>query len=674
MARASFRLTVINDTGYEIFLRTGASDYITFDDGSPAKLGTTTPMAVGAALDLVFWIGGGHGTGPAWLALGAYYVPVEGLNAGEYDDFVLNTRDYPPSYLRRHVNKAAYATDFTYMGEDDNRAHNVLTFRDAARWPADRPRAAPVAPSRADAWSPDRGPPLELKYVSEFDLFWSDAGSGAIFDTSVWAPRAPGGWHVLGHIADGPVKNGPCETDKAGVPVNPGGRVALVARATGTGVLAPPVDYEWIGSDKGSGATADGSWWRPVPPPGFKALGTFFFPYYVRPPLSAMMCVCDALVVPGKGGQFRYADRGSEADEDVSIFDIVPSSGDPGINIGAAVAMCGQARGAPPKWEYGPLHVLAAGSMTERMVRAGHAPWQDLAQAPPAPRLTYEEVIDLARKHGPILHLHPDEVYMPMSVLEFETKVRLVEGPEPHAVLTDDTAKLGNLSQAKAYVFSRTINEVFTDLQFWFFYGMNGETFVRARVYVDEHVPLLDADGHLPDITRDNLNSGSHVGDWEHVTLRFETATRKLAAVCYSAHGDRRWYAPVYEPDGEHVKVYSALHMHGTYRKPGDHLELASWSTLNCGVATVEPKVFSSNRCADGGKVMDASTMFEIVEHDGAPNLEQYWARQYRGWRWGPKMHNKDVLHLCEVLGHSIDIPLYEGDDNGPGTPEFLHD
>ncbi|WP_434419346.1 Vps62-related protein [Nannocystis pusilla] len=39
------------------------------------------------------------------------------------------------------------------------------------------------------------------------------------------------------------------------------------------GILAPPLDYECVWTDKGSGAMFNGSVWRPIPPPGYVALG-----------------------------------------------------------------------------------------------------------------------------------------------------------------------------------------------------------------------------------------------------------------------------------------------------------------------------------------------------------------------------------------------------------------
>lgn len=546
-------------------------------------------------------------------------------------------------------------------------------------------------------WRPTMGQPLELMYVSEFDEVWNDAGGGSIFDTGVWRPRAPEGWHVLGYIATGPVGD---VTDWSKLQNPNGQRSAIVARAKYGGILAPPVGYTRLGDDHGSGGSLDASWWRAIPPEGYKALGTVFNGSHDAPPLDAIMCVCDPLVAPGKSGQFRWADRYSGAYTDASMLDVLPR--DTGISVGAVAVATRQVRGAPPKLNDsdGPLHVLKAGSMIEAMRTASWLTEEDFEGVPPPPRLTADEIRAVIASHGPHLHFHPEERHMPMDPNVFTSVCEAVTASEPYwkprptepGQQAHGLARHGRLADAKAQVLSQTINEQFTDIQFWFFHGMNGETFIVARVWVKTFIKS----GNLPDIALNYLNNGSHVGDWEHVTLRISNASKEVVAVCYSAHGDGRWYRPNYEPDGQHIRAYSALNMHGTYPRPGEYLELASWSMEGYNppsgddvvgvlkhlgskfVPDLEARIFSRNMCMDEGQVMDASVAYSYLLGDGGdlPGVNPWFksAADFGTMRWGPPGRNVDYLTLDLDPFGEVAFKLFEGDDNGPSTPSFAYE
>jgi hypothetical protein len=160
---------------------------------------------------------------------------------------------------------------------------------------------------------------LELGFVTAFDLQWNDRGSGAPLNGSFWLPKPPSGWHALGCVGRGGY------TD-----IN-GKEGALVVRQadSGTGLLAPPVDYELIWQDRGSGADTNGAVWRPKPPVGYAALGDVFGKGWNKPPLTAVVCV---KIEHGGRRYVRQAeavdriwdDTKSGADKDVSVWSILP--------------------------------------------------------------------------------------------------------------------------------------------------------------------------------------------------------------------------------------------------------------------------------------------------------------------------------------------------------------
>lgn len=118
-------------------------------------------------------------------------------------------------------------------------------------------------------------------------------------------------------------------------------------------VLKPPIDYQFIWDDYKSGAKMDGSVWRPVPPPGFVALG--FVASSVRgekPPLNAVRCVARHLVTPAKLTRRLYSDSGSGARHDLSIWGVTPA--DPGSGFPAELYIANNSYARPA----GPFYSL----------------------------------------------------------------------------------------------------------------------------------------------------------------------------------------------------------------------------------------------------------------------------------------------------------------------------
>lgn len=158
---------------------------------------------------------------------------------------------------------------------------------------------------------------LVVRYCSKFVAMCNDRGSGADRDGSFWAPLCAPGFHALGYYArrgyDDP-------TDKA---------VVLTAKAgTDPNALRPPIDYQLVWTDAGSGGDLDWSVWMPVPQAGYVALGAVAVKGHAKPRLNPplMMCVKEALTGAASVGDEIYADRGSGAHMDLSTYRLQPVS------------------------------------------------------------------------------------------------------------------------------------------------------------------------------------------------------------------------------------------------------------------------------------------------------------------------------------------------------------
>lgn len=136
---------------------------------------------------------------------------------------------------------------------------------------------------------------LLVAFVDEFQYRWHDGGSGQPIDGAYYHPVTTDGFRALGSLG------------QSGY-TSPNGRkaVMVVKAREGSNALAEPLDYTLVWSDQGSGASNDGSFWTPVPPEGYVAMGTVARAGYTKPPLSDVVCVRADLTVPGETGAFIW--------------------------------------------------------------------------------------------------------------------------------------------------------------------------------------------------------------------------------------------------------------------------------------------------------------------------------------------------------------------------------
>ena len=117
---------------------------------------------------------------------------------------------------------------------------------------------------------------LEFTTVIEFESVWDTTETGANRVASVWRPILPPGCLSLGDCM------------VAGV-VPPRGVLAL--RDDGGDASAPPVRFDSVFHDSGSNGAKPLGVWRPVPPPGYVALGCVVTREQKAPPLTSMRCL-----------------------------------------------------------------------------------------------------------------------------------------------------------------------------------------------------------------------------------------------------------------------------------------------------------------------------------------------------------------------------------------------
>jgi hypothetical protein len=95
------------------------------------------------------------------------------------------------------------------------------------------------------------------------------------------------------------------------------------AKAGHEDALAEPVAWQHIYSDVGSGADMFGSFWRPVPPAGYVAMGTVVANNtWNQPSLSDVVCVREDLTIPATTAEFIYNDQGTGANQYLSCWKI----------------------------------------------------------------------------------------------------------------------------------------------------------------------------------------------------------------------------------------------------------------------------------------------------------------------------------------------------------------
>ncbi|KAK0639396.1 hypothetical protein B0T16DRAFT_383021 [Cercophora newfieldiana] len=162
---------------------------------------------------------------------------------------------------------------------------------------------------------------LVATLTSEFDWSWNDEGSGASSDGTFWLAKSQGNKSLrpLGSLAVNH-HNG----------INNEMAMLLLGDSFANRAKPPvanPIDYKPLWNDAGTGSKHDGSFWRPVAPPGFTACGDVCWPGRGKPPLDIIWCLRNDLTNDGgyKSAQ-TWDDTDSGASNDASFWDVIPTT------------------------------------------------------------------------------------------------------------------------------------------------------------------------------------------------------------------------------------------------------------------------------------------------------------------------------------------------------------
>lgn len=143
---------------------------------------------------------------------------------------------------------------------------------------------------------------LEIGFTSSFGYLWDDKKSRADTDASMWRPQAQDHFYPLGDFA------------QRGYDDPSGNAVVAVVRGTRDDTLRPPTGFTKLwDSHFGILFGLDvGSFWRPIPPDGYVALGLVCSPSLDDPPSTDVVrCVRKDLVVSAFAGDVAWSTAGS---------------------------------------------------------------------------------------------------------------------------------------------------------------------------------------------------------------------------------------------------------------------------------------------------------------------------------------------------------------------------
>jgi hypothetical protein len=183
-----------------------------------------------------------------------------------------------------------------------------------------------------------------------FRPIWTDRGSGGSRDGAFWDPLAQGPLRPVGSVVVDNYQN--INGHRLGLLIaeNPSGS------SGGQPPVASPRDYTELWNDKGTGASQDGSVWRPVAPNGYVALGDVFQQGYSKPDNNRIWCIRQDLVRPARfASQSTWDDKKTGAKTDLSVWEIHGSLMDAELNAAQINSFRSSSNYSPPDSSYAAL-------------------------------------------------------------------------------------------------------------------------------------------------------------------------------------------------------------------------------------------------------------------------------------------------------------------------------
>ena len=250
----------------------------------------------------------------------------------------------------------------------------------------------------------------------------------------------------------------------------------------------------------------------------------------------------------------------------------------------------------------------------------------------------------LAERFAPVVVLHPEERYFPMSLDDYF--VHLNEAKNEAFFTSGQPAFDRGEAQA-------TVAQVSSDqryLQYWFFYPKNG----CQGMQMDYRPWTWWQDATAQHKTFELCDVAIHEGDWEHVTIELTSNLAAVNKVFFSQHSGGVWQdAATLQFEADRLVVYAALNSHANYASPeGFHT-----------VTTVARPELAALTWIDAvriGDIVDAATSAggagtrTAKRWDTARNLivwNEAKPSQYRDYLgpWGRAVDAKQVLPISAL-------------------------
>lgn len=241
---------------------------------------------------------------------------------------------------------------------------------------------------------------------------------------------------------------------------------------------------------------------------------------------------------------------------------------------------------------------------------------------------------EIAKAFAPRVFMHPNEEWFPSSVSFFLQHVSkqgeryVTNDPLDSPSSWDWNGAAGQRPDSVSvpvYAFvmdnKQEGGQTFTDIAYFTFYPYNRGKEVLDTIW------------------------GNHVGDWEHVTIRFKQAGNNYTPVkvSFSQHDTNEvhhWGAGTLQMNGNHLIAYEAKGSHGLYSKAGHHV----YKTIKKAFVTLVQLADDTGRGVSWDTwnnvvtvTQDASGKLSCTGHNGTPNAEGCgtWLNYDRQFRWG---------------------------------------
>ncbi|KAD5802297.1 hypothetical protein E3N88_13657 [Mikania micrantha] len=484
---------------------------------------------------------------------------------------------------------------------------------------------------------------LEVYHALHFKKIWEThkggpTGRGASFYEPISIPT---GFSLIGHY---------CKPNSMPIFAS----VLTAKDNTGDpshGVLKNPIDYILIWTSKGLNVSQqeDGYIWLPVSPDGYKPMGHIVTTSPEKPSLDKVKCVRSDLTDLTKVDKWIWGHKMDGSSSMVNLHVTKPKTRELSVPTGLFLARNGSN-----------THELACLKMVK------NDPYSAMPNS--------EQIRAMINAYAPWVYFHPDEQYLPSSVLWFfqngaelhqngQSSRRVVNDGDnlpsyggaddafldlPSGKQDKERVKKGFLSDAVNYIHVKpSLGGTCTDIVIWLYYPFNGGGKFQLGPFTI------------------NLGSiGEHVGDWEHITLRIDNFRGSLMEVYLSQHAKGTWLTPnQFElMNGTRPVVYASLHGHSHYSTPTSHVHLAGklnpndlrmlhdeFHKMNSSINSWDNFIGFGVRddAAKSNNVMDVASTYNVICIDYKDFGMEPWVK-YTG-RWGPKITYDFVKEIMKI-------------------------